>query len=324
MLLALGVAVALTGFFSMRSMNTQAKITAQEWMPKVELANQLRAEFGNLRILEFRHVLNTEDAVKATIDKAITAQLQVVQSKRQLYTETGVVDEEEKQLYQAFGAALDQYLAVSKKVLEMSNRYDINQAQMVLETDGQKAYDAANSSLDKLSKRISSGSQNSAHASESAYERSLAIVFLVVVLEIVVALVLSWRIAKAIVAPLQQAVEATGRIAQGDLTHQLDNQRNDEVGQLLTAMSSMQDSLIQVVSKVRSSSDSVANASAEIASGNQDLSSRTESQASALEETAASMEELGSTVRQNADSSSQANQLAQNASNVATQGGQVV
>jgi methyl-accepting chemotaxis protein len=67
-----------------------------------------------------------------------------------------------------------------------------------------------------------------------------------------------------------------------------------------------------------------ATASAQIAQGNQDLSGRTEQQASALQETAATMEELGTTVRGNADSAKQANQLAQSASAVAAQGGQVV
>jgi methyl-accepting chemotaxis protein len=43
-----------------------------------------------------------------------------------------------------------------------------------------------------------------------------------------------------------------------------------------------------------------------------------------LEETAASMEELNATVKQNADSARQANQLAVNASAVATHGGEVV
>ncbi|MBT9441947.1 MAG: methyl-accepting chemotaxis protein, partial [Acidovorax sp.] len=62
----------------------------------------------------------------------------------------------------------------------------------------------------------------------------------------------------------------------------------------------------------------------EIAQGNQDLSGRTESQASSLEETAASMEQLGATIRHNADSASQANQLAVGASRVAAQGGEVV
>jgi methyl-accepting chemotaxis protein len=123
---------------------------------------------------------------------------------------------------------------------------------------------------------------------------------------------------------LHQAVEATDAVAQGDLSHRIDVQGNDEITQLLTSLSAMQDSLTKVVANVRQGSESVSTASAEIASGNHDLSARTESQASALEETAASMEELSSTVKQNADNARQANQLAQNASTVAVRGGEVV
>ena len=123
---------------------------------------------------------------------------------------------------------------------------------------------------------------------------------------------------------LRQAVEATDAVAQGDLSHRIDVQGNDEITQLLTSLSAMQDSLTKVVANVRQGSESVSTASAEIASGNHDLSARTESQASALEETAASMEELSSTVKQNADNARQANQLAQSASSVAVRGGEVV
>jgi methyl-accepting chemotaxis protein len=57
---------------------------------------------------------------------------------------------------------------------------------------------------------------------------------------------------------------------------------------------------------------------------NQDLSTRTENQASALQQTATSMDQVSATVHRNADSARQANQLAQNASNVAARGGDVV
>jgi methyl-accepting chemotaxis protein-1 (serine sensor receptor) len=129
---------------------------------------------------------------------------------------------------------------------------------------------------------------------------------------------------RGIANSLKQAMEATDAVAQGDLSHRIQVQGKDEIALLLQSLSSMQDSLIKVVSSVRSGSEAVSTASAEIASGNHDLSARTESQASALEETAASMEELSSTVKQNADNARQANQLAQSASKVAVQGGDVV
>ena len=129
---------------------------------------------------------------------------------------------------------------------------------------------------------------------------------------------------RSITGPLEQAVQVADRIAEGDLTHDVRTDRHDEIGHLLQAVARMTVRLREVVGKVRVGSESVATASSEIAQGNQDLSARTENQASALQQTAASMETLNHTVQQNADNARQANQLAQSASRVAAEGGEVV
>ncbi len=131
-------------------------------------------------------------------------------------------------------------------------------------------------------------------------------------------------ITRSITGPLGQAVQVASDVAAGDLSTRIEVHTLDETGKLLAALKAMQDSLAQVVGRVRSGAESVASASAQIAQGNADLSARTESQASALEQTAASMEELGSTVKQNADNARQANQLAQDAAGVALEGFQAV
>ncbi|WP_291472082.1 Cache 3/Cache 2 fusion domain-containing protein [Acidovorax sp.] len=125
-------------------------------------------------------------------------------------------------------------------------------------------------------------------------------------------------------APVQQLSTALAYLAQGDLTHAVSVRSRDEIGTLAQAMEGFRARLVESLGTVRTSADSVSAASTEIAQGNQDLSGRTESQASALEQTAASMEQLGATIRHNADSASQANQLAVGASRVAQQGGEVV
>ncbi len=115
----------------------------------------------------------------------------------------------------------------------------------------------------------------------------------------------------------------TGRLAEGDLSVEIDLKGGGD-GSVMQGVKAMRDSMANIVQQIREGSESVANASSEIASGNQDLSARTESQASALQQTAASMDQLGVTVRNNVDNAMQANQLAQEASSVATEGGQVV
>ena len=134
----------------------------------------------------------------------------------------------------------------------------------------------------------------------------------------------AWAVTRSITVPLHAAVDIARRVANGDLTGHVHATTRDEAGQLMQALREMTDSLVTIVARVRSGTDTIETASSEIAAGNQDLSSRTEQQASSLEETASSMEELTSTVKQNADNARQANSLAQSASDVALKGGEVV
>jgi methyl-accepting chemotaxis protein len=136
--------------------------------------------------------------------------------------------------------------------------------------------------------------------------------------------VCAWVLTMGIVRPLRTAVDIARKVADGDLTAQIDATAKDETGQLLLALKDMNTSLLNIVGEVRSGTDSIATSSTQIAAGNQDLSSRTEEQAGSLEETASSMEELTSTVKQNADNARQANQLAASAAQVAVKGGEVV
>ena len=136
--------------------------------------------------------------------------------------------------------------------------------------------------------------------------------------------IIAWACTRSITVPMAEAVTIARTVAAGDLSGQIEVRSTDEMGQLLQALKEMNDSLVGIVSRVRSGTDMIATASGQIASGNLDLSSRTEQQASSLEETASSMEELTSTVKQNADNARQANQLAISASCTAVQGGSVV
>ena len=135
---------------------------------------------------------------------------------------------------------------------------------------------------------------------------------------------LSWLLTIGITRPIREAVELAETVAGGDLTRTISSTSLDETGALLRALGHMNDSLVGIVTQVRTGTDSITTASSEISAGNHDLSARTEQQASSLEETAASMEELTSTVKQNADNARQANQLSKTASDVAVQGGAVV
>jgi methyl-accepting chemotaxis protein len=162
----------------------------------------------------------------------------------------------------------------------------------------------------------------SAHVSRLRRTEMLLLSMQLVLLSAAISLAVAF--VRSITGPVTQAVGVAKAVADGDLGVDVPVQGNNEFSQLMQALASMRDHLAKVVTQVRQGSEGVATASAEIAEGNNDLSARTEQQASALEETAASMEQLGSTVKQNAESAQHANQLANSASIIAVEGGNVV
>jgi methyl-accepting chemotaxis protein len=186
---------------------------------------------------------------------------------------------------------------------------------------------AIDASMEKLGRDKEKLAQETNLSNKDEYERSRATLLTLVALSVLTGIVFGILITRGLTRQLggepAYAAEVAGRIAGGDLRTDVQLRAGDETS-LLFAMKSMRDRLARIVSEVRQGTDAIASASGEIASGNLDLSSRTEEQASSLEETASSMEELTSTVKQNADNARQANVLAQTASNVAGQGGDVV
>jgi methyl-accepting chemotaxis protein len=163
-------------------------------------------------------------------------------------------------------------------------------------------------------------------AEQTAAESNRAIGYLSVFILLAVAIGITGSvvIARSIAGPIGKAVAAAQRVAEGDLTVEVQTAGSNETGMLLQALSRMTQNLRTLVGEVVDGAHAVSDTSAQIAQGNLDLSQRTEEQASTLEETAGSMEELTSTVTQNAHNAKQANELANGASEVARKGGMVV
>lgn len=178
--------------------------------------------------------------------------------------------------------------------------------------------------LDEASKQIAEDARAIAVQAHAQGEQAVTVSIVLVLIVCAISVALTVWLTRALVRPISQAVACTEEIARGNLALGITARGQDELAQLLRSLETMRVALVEVVTRVRQSSESVSTASSEIAQGNHDLSARTESQASALQQTAASMEQLSSTVRQNADNARQADQLAQTASTVAVQGGAAV
>nr|WP_314628362.1 methyl-accepting chemotaxis protein [uncultured Janthinobacterium sp.] len=231
---------------------------------------------------------------------------------------------EEQALYQEVLSTRKAYTEVRKNVFKAKNAGDLELGKRLYEGDMAVKRDIYLASLKKLEVLEAQLLNDTAAQIRSRYENGRMLLISLGAAAILLGIACAYWITRSITRPITRAVEVAEAVSAGDLTSHIVVESRDETGQLMHALKNMNDKLVSIVGQVRAGTDSISTASSEIAAGNLDLSSRTEQQASSLEETASSMEELTSTVKLNADNARSANQLAIDASQIASKGGAVV
>jgi methyl-accepting chemotaxis protein len=131
-------------------------------------------------------------------------------------------------------------------------------------------------------------------------------------------------IVKKTIRPITEAVEINKAIAQGDLTMKVKAKTNDEIGQMMTATSTMIDRLHSIINGVRSASQKVATGSQELAASAKNISIAANKQAETVDGISSSMEEMSSNIRQNADITQQNEGIALRAGRGALETGEAV
>lgn len=209
-------------------------------------------------------------------------------------------------------------------------------------------YDAYNNNIKSLHSYVVTGFDNGVHEaalqdaihSYSGYSQELDksleadfkgqqhIFFVVASTLLIAAIAISFGayliIKRSVFERLEYTSDALHKIGNGELYHEIDIGARNEIGLMLESLKEMQQSLLQMIRSVRTTSEEIKLNASEIDSANINLASRTEEQASALQQTAASMEEIKTTVSNNTENARQANDLAYKARSTAESGSSVM
>ncbi len=110
-------------------------------------------------------------------------------------------------------------------------------------------------------------------------------------------------------------------VATGNLTHHITPNGRDETAGLMKGLNEMQQSLIDILSRVQDSSHSMIGDVTHIVQGVTDLSDRTETSSREIETSAAAMEQISTTAKRSSENTSKASSVARKNAEVAAEGG---
>lgn len=143
---------------------------------------------------------------------------------------------------------------------------------------------------------------------------------IILIAAMAISMLLGFFISSSIKKPINKMVDASKRMADGDLDVQIDVNSKDEIGILASAFSAMANNINEVMTNINAASEQVASGSRQVSDSSMALSQGATEQASSIEELTASVEEIASQTRLNAENATEASSLAEHAKVNATKG----
>ncbi|QXH95376.1 methyl-accepting chemotaxis protein [Pseudomonas ogarae] len=175
--------------------------------------------------------------------------------------------------------------------------------------------------LNDLSHRLTA-SQTERRDQETIHAKEALIT--VTLLALAFGLLAAWIITRQIVVPLQHTLVAVERVASGDLSHNLEVNRRDEMGQLQSSLQRMVISLRQLIGGISDGVTQIASAAEQLSAVTEQTSAGVNSQKMETDQVATAMNEMTATVQEVARNAEEASEAAVAADQQAREGERVV
>jgi methyl-accepting chemotaxis protein len=146
--------------------------------------------------------------------------------------------------------------------------------------------------IKKLRTLLDGGMAIGQRAAQDVYERSRLSIYLTLAAAVLLAILVTWLISRAVVRPLETVMAFVARVGEGDLSGTLADRGRDEIGRLAATLNVMVAGLSDLARTNRAATADLNAAAAEIRASAQEQAASVEQQFAAVQETAATVDEI--------------------------------
>jgi methyl-accepting chemotaxis protein len=315
--------VAVLGWFALVQMSAirQSEVEVEtNWLPSMRVVNDIREIMLRVRTISLRMALDNDPKNVPTYRSQLDVRNQDL-TKKLAILDKFVDTLEERALSDQFRVSLAEYQKAMDQSFVLAGQNDTAALNKLLLVDMKQIVDGSGKQLNDLADFYAARVDEEGKAAESQYNTSREIVLIFVVLAALATIGLALWLTRSIVRPLERAVLAAEYVAQGDLTHDIVADGEDEVTRLLRALGTMQDNLRTAMRHIGSSASQLASAATELNSVTEDSYRGLHQQNAEIDQAATAINEMTSAVEEvarNAVSTSDAS----NHSSASAQAGQ--
>ncbi len=292
----------------MSNMNDRQNEVDENWLPSIMAIANLRYNMTLYRVYAMKALAETSSSGIAEAEAHMTEAGQNVEKAIDTY-EKLISEPEEKAAFADLIQQKQKYMANAQTIVGYAKTGKIEEALKILDGEQNRLAEAITKDLQDLFAVNRKGAEKSAADSDSAYSTSKSITIITIIIALSLTGALSFIVTKSITGPIQNALEATERIASGNLTKRIESDGQDEPARLLAGLAVMQDSLRSTIGEIANSSTQLAAATEELSSVAEDATRTLHRQNDEIQQAATAITEMSAAVDEvarNASSTSEA------------------
>ena len=225
--------IAVLSFVLMGRMNDTTRVITSTWLAGVNGSRQSDAEVSDFRLNQRTYVTAESQTDLANSLSEMERLSNEIESTIDTYM--AAVDPEDTDglaIYEEVKASWNSYLTLHEQFMQRADRGDFDGAVKFLDNEGLKGYTAVKEALSKLIVYNGEGARVDTEGSFVLYRTSTAIQVGIMVIFLLLSVLVEVRVIRGIRIPVEQIEEAAVKMAQGDLSAQLDYTSKDEFGVL--------------------------------------------------------------------------------------------
>ncbi|MDR7306702.1 MCP four helix bundle domain-containing protein [Rhodoferax saidenbachensis] len=123
--------MATVSLMQMGVLNASTKDIADNWLPSVAAINAMNTMASDIRLTQAQHLMNTDEAAMASLDKKVNAEREDMVKLRKAY-EVLISSPEEQKLYDSFSGEWTHLAEVNNRMLEHSRKNENDEAKKYL------------------------------------------------------------------------------------------------------------------------------------------------------------------------------------------------
>ncbi len=245
LVLALMISMALVGVFAMVSIQHHLDEIVNSNDVKTQLVSEMSESVHIVSRVVRTIVLLSDPAAQATEHKKIDAARQRYNDASQAL-EKMPPSEQAKLVRAKIKESERETRPLNDKVLELAKTNKQEAVKVLVESTG-PASQKWQEALDESLALQQEATKHDVAAAQESYQSARTLMFALAAIALLIGVGTAWYLTRSVTQPLGKAVNAANRLAEGDLSVQVESKSKDETGQMLQAMSNMITRLKQVI-----------------------------------------------------------------------------